>query len=140
MVYEILAEANKAKTDADKVRILQENNSLALRCVLKGVFNPKCQFVIKEPVPFKRHSPPPGLGKTTIDYEVKSIYLFEEGNPRVSPNVSLERKKALLAQILEYLEGPEADVFMGMILKKLPRDYEVSYDVVKTAFPRLVTS
>lgn len=140
LMYEVMDELRKAQSDEERVAILKKNNSLELKVLLRGAFHPDISFAIKE-APDYRPNPTyyggSGTGKTTIRFELKSIYLFEEKNPRVSPNLSQKRKTDLLIQILEYLEPKEAELFLGMILKDL-KVPGLTYQVVKTAFPSLL--
>ena len=41
LISEVIKKASNAKTKAEKIKILQENNSQALRSVLKWNFEPK---------------------------------------------------------------------------------------------------
>ena len=72
-----------------------------------------------------------------LKQELNRAYIFQANNPRVSPNLSEERKKQILIQILEVLEAKEADVFMNMLLKQCSVT-GLTYDVVKEAFPDLL--
>jgi hypothetical protein len=65
------------------------------------------------------------------------IYIFMENHPRVSPNLSLDRKTQLLVQTLESLEPREAEVYTNIILK----DQKVPYlteALINDAFPDLL--
>jgi hypothetical protein len=137
-IYEVFDEIKKASSEDEAIDILRKNESIELRAILRGTYCPTITFAIKEAPPYKTNrNSLPSLGMTTIRYELQSIYIFEENNPRVSPNLSLERKKVILVQILEYLEPREAEIFLGMILKKQDVPY-LSYETVKKAFPTLM--
>jgi hypothetical protein len=79
------------------------------------------------------------LGYTSIAQELGRAYLFEEGNPRVEPNLTYERKEKILIQILEALEKREAEVFLNMLLKDL-KVKNLDYRIVNEAFPDLLPS
>lgn len=136
-IYEIFGEYVKAPTVDDKINILRTNSSYALLNVLRGTFDPNIKFVFNEIPPYKKSDAPPGLGYTSIHQELGRAYLFEVNNPRVSPNLTLERRKQILIQILESLEAGEAEIFANMLLKR--QNVEgLTYMMVRSAFPDLI--
>ena len=136
-IYEVFDEVAAAATEDDKRLALIKNDTPALRLVLRAAFHPNIKFVFTEPVPYKRSDVPVGLGESTLHKEIWRIYLFEDGNPRVSPNLTLERKFQLLTQILESLETREAEVYMNMILKDLKVD-GLTRELVMSVYPGLI--
>lgn len=137
-VYEIFEEFEKAPNTEMKISVLRNNaNRGPLKRILEGAFHPKLNYVIKERLEYKKSLAPPGLGYSSLDMEFRKVYLFVEGSVKVDPNLSLERKKQLLIQILESLESKEADVFMNMILKDL-KIKGLTYKIVQQAFPDLL--
>lgn len=117
--YEILDEVAKATNDQDRKAILFYNKNYALKCILRAAFHPNIKFVFDRVPYYKPSDAPPGLSMSTLHTEINRIYLFEENNPRVSPDLTFERKEKLLIQILESLESREAVVLMNAILKDL---------------------
>jgi hypothetical protein len=77
------------------------------------------------------------MGYSSMDIEMKRIYLFVEGSQKASKNLTDIRRQQLLIQILEALEASEADVFMNMILKDL-KVKGLTYKIVQEAFPDLL--
>jgi hypothetical protein len=136
-IYEIFDEVAKAPTDQDKRGVLIYYNGPILRQVLRAAFHPNIRFVFKEEISYKPSDAPIGLGYSSLDMEFRKIYLFEEGNPRVDPNLSLERRKILLIQILESLEAKEAKVLMDIILKRLNVP-GLTKELVLSVFPTLL--
>lgn len=136
-IYEVFDEFVKASSVDDKINILRNNNSYALRNVLKGTFDPNIKFVFNEIPTYKKSDAPPGLGYTSIHQELGRAYLFELNNPNVSPNLTLDRRRQILIQILESLEAREAEVFANMLLKR--QNVEgLTYMMVRSAFPDLI--
>lgn len=135
-VYEVFEELELAEDDFERVDMLQRNASYPLRSVLKGMFDPNVQFTITEEPKYKRSDAPIGMGYSNMTQELSRAYLFEANNPRVSPNLTQQRKEQILVQMLECLEAKEADVFMNMLLKKPP--VGLTYETVKQAFPDLL--
>lgn len=119
LVHEIFDELEAASTKDEKLSVLKKySNHYALKCVLRGTFHPKIEYVV-ESVPYYSPSDAPvGMGYSSIHYELGKAYLFEKNNPKVDPNLTEKRKQQLLIQILESLEKREAEIFMNMLLKK----------------------
>lgn len=138
-VYEILNEVAKATNDQDRKAILFYNNNYALRCVLRAAFHPKIQFTIEKMPYYKPSLAPVGLSDTTLHTEINRIYIFEANNPRVSPNLTQERKEKILVQILESLEAKEAVVLMNTLLKDL-KVPGLTRELVESVFPDLLTN
>lgn len=118
-IYEVFDEIEAAPDKETAQIILQNNMTAGMRGVLRANYHPLIKFVIDEIPEYKPSDSPIGLGLTSIHREIHRIYLFEANNPRVDPNLTLERKKQLLVQILEGLEAREAEVYGNMLLKKL---------------------
>lgn len=135
-IYEVLDEVARAPTSEAAAAILFYNRSPELKNVLLGTFHPELKFVFSEAIEFKASDSPPGLGYSNLGKEMSRSYLFVENSVKAPKELTLDRKRQLLQQILESLEKREADVYMNMILKKPPKN--VSYEVVKRAFPDLL--
>lgn len=136
-IYEIFDEFEKAETDYDRVCVLRFNESWAMKNVLRGAFDPNVRFVIERVPYYKPSDAPIAMGYTSITQELGRAYIFEDGNPRVEPNLTYDRKEKILIQILESLEKREAEVFMNMIMKNL-KVKNLDYRIVKEAFPDLL--
>ena len=135
-VYEVLNEFRLAKTKADRIAVLRNNDCYALRNVLYGVFNPAIKFKISIPE-YKKVDIPEGLSYSHMTEALQRIYLFQEGNPRVYPNLTDKRKSELLIQILESLEEKEAEVYVNLIRKDLKIPY-LTEALVNEAFPNFL--
>lgn len=137
-VYEILDEFVNASSRSEKIDVLKKHDGFVLKSVLQGAYHPNIRFVIKKKPDYKISDAPPGLGYSNLDTELKRVYLFVENNPRVDPNLSMERKEHILIQILEALEAREADVFMNMLLKDL-KIKGLTPKIIEEAFPGLLS-
>lgn len=136
-LYEVFEEFEKASKKQDKIAVLRNNSSYALKEVLRGTFDPNIQFTITSAPPYKASDAPIGLGYTSIHQELSRVYLFEKNNPKISGNLTDKRKEQLLIQILESLESREAEIYMNMILKKSSVKGLTS-SIVMEAFPDLL--
>ena len=136
-LYEVFDEFEKAPNREAKINVLRNNKSYALECVLRGTFHPKIKYVFDEIPKYNDSLSPPGMGYTHIHQELDRSYLYEQNNPRVSPNLTLQRKEYLLTQTLEAMEKREAAIFAGMLTKRLPVK-GLTYKLVAEAFPDLL--
>lgn len=136
-IYEVFDEFEKAPNREAKINVLRSNRTYALECVLRGTFHPDVKYVFDEIPPYKDSLSPPGMGYTNIHQELDRVYLYEENHPRVSPNLTLDRKKYLLIQTLESMEKKESDIYAGMLRKRLPVK-GLTYKLVAEAFPDLL--
>lgn len=136
-MYEVFDDFKKAKTRAEKIDVLRNDRRRILKDVLQGAFHPKIEFIFKKAPEYTPSDAPPGLGYTSIEQEMKRIYLFVKDHPRTDPNLTQQRKEQILIQILEALESREAEVFMNMILKDL-KVKGLDEKLVREAFPGLI--
>lgn len=136
-IYEVFEEFKEAKNKKDRIKVLQSNESWALRNVLAGTFHPNIQFVIKDVPEFKREKIPQGMSYNHMTEALQKIYLFQKDNPRAPEALTEKRRIELLIQLLESLEEPEADVFLGVLSKDLKVPY-LTPALVNEAFPNLL--
>jgi hypothetical protein len=136
-LYEVFDEFEAAETGEEKIDVLRRNKTWALTNVLQGAFSPDIQFCFDGVPDHKINDDPAGLSITSIHQELQRCYLYEINNPRVSPNLTQERKTQLLIQMLEALESREGDILMNMLLKDLKIPL-LTYNVVDEAFPGLL--
>lgn len=136
-VYEIFEDFKKAKNKNERIAVLRHYDNYALRQVLLGTFHPEIQFTVTHAPKFKREKMPPGMSYSHMTNALDRVYLFTKGNPRVPEGLTDQRKMELLLQILESLEEPEADVFLGMLQKDLKVPY-LTTALVNETFPGLL--
>lgn len=136
-IYEIFEEVENAGSKEERLFILRKNANWALRSTLKGAFDPNVKFVFDKMPDYTPSLDPPGLSHTSLHQELMRAYLFEVGNPQVSPTLTHQRKTEILIQMLETLEAKEAKVLEGILTKKL-KVKGLNYALVKEAFPDLL--
>ena len=133
-IAEILQKAHNAKTKSQKVKILQENNSQALRSVLKWNFEPAIVSDIPEgEVPFKRNDAPMGTEHTMLEREAKNLWRFIKG----ANSLARFKREQLFIQLLEGLHESEADIICLVKDKQLHKKYRITKAVVTSAFPNI---
>lgn len=136
-IYEVFDEFEQATTDEERVEVLIRNNSLALRQILRGTFDQTVEFAIERVPYYTPSDAPAGLGYTTIHAELARAYLFQKEHPKLSPDLTDERREKILMQILEALEAREAEIYMNMLLKK-QKVKGLDAKIVSMAFPYLL--
>ena len=130
---EILDKVHKAKTKDQKVRILKDNNTDALRMVLKAAFDPNIKWVFPAgPPPYTPNDAPAGTDHQVLATEAKKLWHFIEG---ADNRTKQHRKEAMFFQLLESLHESEAKLLCDAKDKKLHQVYKgLSSNVVKEAF------
>ena len=130
---EILDKVHKAKTKDQKVRILRENNTAALRSILKSSFDPKIQWVMPPgDVPYAKNEAPAGTEHTTLASQSSKLWHFIKGADAETPQW---KKEQMFVQMLEGLHEAEAKVVCHAKDKELHKVYKgLSDNVVKEAF------
>lgn len=136
-IYEIFNEFKDAGTKKDRIDVLRNNNSVALRNVLIGTFHPGVKFAINKLPEYKSEDVPPGMSYNNMSQVLDKIYLFMENHPRKPAGLSDRRREELLIQILESLEQKEAEVYGNVILKDQKIPY-LTVNLVNEAFPGII--
>ena len=73
LLHEVLKKVHNAKTKDKKVSILRENNSDALRMIIKGSFDPNIEWVVPEgDVPYNKNEVSDGTEHTLLFQESRS--------------------------------------------------------------------
>ena len=130
---EILDKVHKAKTKEQKVKILRDYNTDALRMVIKYSFDPQITWIIPSGnVPYKPNDVPAGTEHTTLSIESRKLWHFIKGADNETPQF---RKEQMFLQMCEGLHKSEAELLVNAKDKKLHQVYKgLSTNVVKEAF------
>lgn len=130
---EILDKVHKAKTKAEKVKLLKQHNTDALRMVVKASFDPNIRWVFPEGnVPYRKNDVPIGTEHTRLASESRKLWHFIEGGDNATP---LFKKENMFIQMLEGLHETEAELVVNAKDKRLHQVYKgLSDKVVKEAF------
>ena len=134
LISEVIKKASNAKTKAEKIKILQENNSQALRSVLKWNFEPAIVSDIPEgDVPFKRNDAPMGTEHTMLEREGRNLWRFIKG----ANSLTRFKREQLFIQLLEGLHQGEAEVLTLMKDRKIGKRWKITKACVEEAFPSI---
>ena len=130
---EIATKINNAKDKPRKLKVLQDNDSVALRQVLKGAFDPNVVWELPEgDVPYTVNDAPIGTEHTVLSQEAKRLYLFTKGGDN---SLTSNKKELLFVQMLEGLSGEESKFLITVVNKKINNEYKgFTANLVKEAF------
>ena len=135
LISEILRKVSNAKTKKEKVAILRDNNSTALRQLLIINFDDSVVSMLPEgDVPYTPNDAPAGTDHTRLEHESKGLYRFFKGGAKL-PSL---RRESMFVQLLEGLCAEEAELLClvkdGSLSKKYKR---ITKAVVSEAFPSI---
>jgi hypothetical protein len=133
LLHEILTKVNNAKDKPKKIEVLKSNDSVPLRQVLKGAFDPKIEWELPEGTPpYQVNDAPAGTEHTTLYTEAKKLWHFVKG---ADEQLSKTKKEMMFIQMLEGLHKDDAELMIAVKEKSLNKKYKGLTDaVVKEAF------
>jgi len=134
LMSEIATKVNNAKDKPRKLKVLKDHDSVALRQILKGAFDPKIEWLLPKgnDIPFNKNDAPIGTEHTILSQEAKRLYLFTKGGDNT---LSQNKRETLFIQMLEGLSGEEADFLITVVNKKINNKYKgFTANLVKEAF------
>ena len=133
MMHEIATKVNNAKDKPRKLKVLKEHDSVPLRQVLKGAFDPKIEWVLPPgDVPYTANDAPVGTEHTLLHMEAKRLYLFTKGG---DGSLTSKKRETIFIQMLEGLCAEEAEFLVSVVNKRVNNDYKgFTANLVKDAF------
>ena len=131
---EVLQKVSNAKTKAQKIKLLRELNSPALRSILIANFDESVISMLPDgDVPYKPNDAPEETEHTKLIQEYRKLYLFFKGGA----NISQARRETLFIQLLEGLHAKEAEVLSLVKDKKIGKRWKITRQCVEEAFPEI---
>lgn len=131
-VSEVLERTSQMTRREDRVRMLKENETPALRAMLQGAFDPRIVWLLPDTdPPYKENDLPDQQNVLLREY--RKMYLFVEGG---NPNLKQTRREYLFIELLETLDPQDAKLLISVKNKHIPYP-GVTRDVVLEAFPGL---
>ena len=123
LLNEVLQKVSNAKTKAEKIKLLQEYNSPALRQILIANFDESVISMLPDgDVPYNVNEAPEDTEHTKLVHEYRKLYLFFKGGA----NLSQTRRETLFIQLLEGLHESEALVLCLAKDKNLQKKYKIT--------------
>lgn len=135
LISEVLQKVSNAKTKAEKIDLLHQHNSNALRAILIANFDESIISLLPEgDVPFEANDAPKGTEHTVLEKEYRKLYLFFKGG---SSSLKQLQRENLFIQMLEGLHEEEANVLILVKDKALGKKYKITRACVEEAFPQI---
>ena len=134
LMSEIATKINNAKDKPRKLKVLTDNDSVPLRQVLKGAFDPNIEWLLPKgtDVPFNVNEAPIGTEHTLLSQEAKRLYLFTKGGDK---SLTQKKRETLFIQMLEGLSAEEAKFLITVVNKRVNNEYKgFTANLVKEAF------
>jgi hypothetical protein len=133
-IAEVIEKLKAAKSKAERVELLKNNDSLALRGILRMNYDKSLVLSLPEGVPiFKKSVVPEGMGDTTLKTSAKGWYVFVES---LAPNMKQHKREQMFIGLLERLDSKEADILISAKDRKL--EIGLTKKVINEAFPGLI--
>jgi hypothetical protein len=137
LISEVIKKASNAKTKTEKIKILQENNTQALRSIFKWNYDVNIQSDLPEgDVPFNKNDAPIGTEHTVLEREYRNLWRFVKG----ANSLSRLKREQLFIQLLEGLHESEAEIVCLAKDGLLQTKFRVTHAVIKEAFPEITWS
>ena len=134
LLHEVLQKVSNAKTKAEKIKLLQEYNTPALRQILIANFDESIISMLPEgDVPYAKNDAPEGTEHTKLLHEYRKLYLFFKDGANISQN----RRETLFIQLLEGLHQGEAEVLCLMKDRQIGKRWKITKQCVEEAYPQI---
>ena len=135
LINEVLQKVSNAKTKPEKVKLLKEHNTNALRSILIANFDESIVSLLPPgEVPYTPNDAPEGTEHTVLEKEYRKLYLFFKGG---SSTLKQSKREELFIQMLEGLSEGEAEVLVLVKDKKLGKRWKITKACVEQAFPQI---
>lgn len=143
-VYVVLEKAGAASTKEEKIQILRDNNSFALRTVLQGGMDSSIEFILPEGrPPFSlEESKKWGFTPSAIQRAVKKLKYFVKNGP--GQGMTSVKRERMFINLLESMHPEEAELLIlmkdkALIKKTGTAHYKgITKKLVIEAFPGLI--
>ncbi len=131
-LFEVMQEVAKAKKKTDKVNILKQNETWALKDVIRGSMDKTVKWSLPdgEPpyTPAESHNHPTDLRRQNVKFK-----FFVQGMFMDTPKFKKER---MFLEMIEGVHPEDAKLVIGMINKETPKG--ITRAVVEEAYPGLL--
>ena len=136
LISEILRKVSNAKTKKEKVDLLREFNTPALRMLLIWNYDDSVISEIPEgDVPYTPNEAPVGTDHTRLEQEYRGFYRFVKGG---DPKLKGLKRESMFIQLLEGLSNEEADLLCLVKDGNLTSKYKrITKAVISEAFPSI---
>ena len=134
LMNEVLQKVSNAKTKKEKIKLLQEMNTQALRMLLIINFDDSVVSLLPPgDVPYTPNEAPEGTEHTILEKEARLLHHFFKGGS----NVSQVKREQMFVQMLEGLNKGEAEALVLAKDKKIGKRWKITKACVTEAFPAI---
>ena len=134
LINEVLQKVSNAKTKKEKIKLLQQFNTQALRSVLIVNFDESIISLLPEgAVPYQPNEAPDGTEQTVLEKESRILYHFFKGGSSINQT----KRESMFIRLLEGLTAGEAEVLCLAKDKKLGKRWKITRACVEEAFPQI---
>jgi hypothetical protein len=132
-ISEILDKASKIKNKAEKVDWLKKNDSVAIKSLLKAMYDPTLKCLLPEGTPPYTPSQFPD-DQGMLFTNIRRLPYFYEGK---GSNVNPIKRETIFIELLESVNKDDAILLVDMKDKK--RINGLTVKTINEAFPNLIT-
>ena len=134
LMHEVLQKVSNAKTKKEKIKLLQEHNTNALRMLLIINFDDSVVSLLPPgDVPYTPNDAPEGTEHTILEKEARLLHHFFKGGS----NVSQVKREQMFVQMLEGLNSGEAEALVKAKDKQIGKRWKITKACVTEAFPSI---
>ena len=134
LIHEVLQKVSNAKTKKEKITLLKQFNTPALRMLFIVNFDESVVSLLPPgDVPYTPNDAPAGTEHTMLEKEARLLHHFFKGGSNVSQN----KRESMFIQMLEGLSSGEAEVLCLAKDKKIGKRWKITKQCVSEAFPAI---
>ena len=134
---EILDKAGKKRTKPEKVQVLKDNSSPALKDLLTFICDPRITWLIPSTrPPFKKMEKSSELQHVLIQEinKKKMLYFCAGNNVPFNEGIKQVKREQLFLQMLESVDPDDSELLLLAVNKQLPKG--ISMPVIKEYIPQ----
>ncbi len=134
LMHEVLQKVSNAKTKKEKIALLHEYNTQALRSLFIINFDESVISMLPPgDVPYTPNDAPEGTEHTNLQKEARLLHHFFKGGS----SVKQAKRESMFIQMLEGLHKGEAEVLVLAKDRKLGKRWKITKACVSEAFPSI---
>jgi|TARA_R110000822_G_scaffold180740_2_gene320434 hypothetical protein len=135
LVYEVLDAVEKATKKEEKIQILKQNDTWALKDVLRATYDDAIQFLLPPGAPPYIPSKEGSIPSNLLKQHKNLTYIVKGGQGEKMPGFKREK---VFINMLESVHPKEAELLLKMINKESLRK-GITKKLVQEAFPGLIS-
>jgi len=134
LMHEVLQKVSNAKTKKEKIALLQQYNSPALRSIMIINFDDSIVSLLPAGTPpYNNNDVPEGTEHTLLEKEARLLHHFFKGGSSVKQS----KREMMFIQMLEGLHKGEAEVLCLAKDGALGKRWKITKACVEEAYPQI---